>query len=103
VSACHAERKLRNDPEQGEAAICDEAFQSSTVSATDLMLSLVMTEDCALSNIRIPSFRPRQLSVRPMALAPIENPNATATSAGQSLSQGPVDLAVFWRKARVRR
>jgi hypothetical protein len=31
-------------------------FSLSTVSATDLPLYLVMTEDCALSNIRIPSF-----------------------------------------------
>src|SRR5262249_30495519 len=29
-------------------------FSRSTVSATDLLLSLVMTEDCALSNIRDP-------------------------------------------------
>jgi hypothetical protein len=31
-------------------------FSRSTVSATDLLLNLVMTEDCALSNIRCPSF-----------------------------------------------
>jgi hypothetical protein len=30
-------------------------FSRSTVSATDLLLNLVMTEDCAPSNIRIPS------------------------------------------------
>jgi hypothetical protein len=52
-----------------------ERFSRSTVSATDLLLTLVMTEDCALSTIRIPSFA---------VLVPPAGPATTRISAGRN-------------------